>query len=175
MNSLAEHQRKLLGMIKGTYSPASQDEPYLHQVAGSSQLALVREIATWWRIFDIERYCVLTSRYLKMRGIYEDTVDTFVRNHAISPFINELGEAFLVDMGQSEDSALSALARFELRLVQVKRGDAGEYQIEWDLDPVAVLNHVIKGDPMDLEQAQGRYHTVVSASLPGLFAVLPGE
>jgi hypothetical protein len=168
---LAEHQRKLLSMIKGSYRPSVEDEPYLQAVAGSDQLELVREIATWWRIFDLERYCALTSRLLKQRGEYESTVDRFVKTHAISPFINEVSEAFLEDLGASDDRLLGEVAQFELALTRAKRGDQTTYTIEWEHDPATVLTCLVKGIAIEADEAPGHYWVTVNASLPGMFSI----
>jgi len=168
---LAEHQRKLLSLIKGSYRAAPGDDPYLKAVDGSAQLELVREIATWWRIFDLERYCTLTSRLLKQRGGYETTVDRFVKTHAISPFINELAESFLLDLGESDDLLLREVALFELALTRVRRGDPESYVIDWQHDPVAVLTSLAKEQPVEAVETPERYRVTISASLEGSFSV----
>lgn len=168
---LAEHQRKLLSMIKGTYHASERDDPYLQAVDGSEHLEMVREIATWWRIFDLERYCILTSRLLKQRGDYETTVDRFVKTHTISPFINELSEAFLKDLGGSEDRLLGEVALFELALTRVKRGDPSTYTLDWEHDPVAVLTGIVNGIDFEEDKTSETYRVIVSANLPGMFSI----
>lgn len=171
--NLVEHQRKLLLMIKGSYNPSIMDEPYLRAVAKSEHLELVREIATWWRIFDIERYCALTARLLKQRGIYETSVNQFVKTHTISPFINELGEAFLMDLSESNDRLLSEVSRFELALTRVKRGDQSAYTIKWEHDPATVLTCLVKGIAFETDKTHGNFLVTVSATIPGMFSIDP--
>jgi len=168
---LAEHQRKLLSMIKGTYHASERDDPYLQAVDGSDHLEMVREIATWWRIFDLERYCILTARLLKQREEYEITVDRFVKTHTISPFINELSEAFLEDLGGSEDRLLGEVALFELALTRVKRGDPSTYTLDWEHDPVAVLTGIVNGIAFEEDETSETYRVTVSANLPGMFSI----
>jgi hypothetical protein len=168
---LSEHQRKLLGMIKGTYHPTGDDEPYLQALTDSDSLGLVREIATWWRIYDLERYCALTARLLKQRRVYESTVDRFVKTHAISPYINELGEAFLQDMSASEDGLLAELAAFELALTRVKRGSLHTYTLLWQHDPAALLTSLVQEIPIPVDVQPGDYRVTVSAGLPGMFSI----
>jgi hypothetical protein len=168
---LVDHQRKLLGMIKGTYQPTEEDEPYLQTLNDSDNLDLVREIATWWRIFDLERYCILTSRLLKQRGTYESTVDRFVKTHAISPFINELGEAFMQDLSGSDDSLLAEVAAFELALTRVKRGDKSNHIINWEHNPAIVLSSLANEIPIEAEIPGGHYRVTVSAGLQGMFSI----
>jgi hypothetical protein len=168
---LAEHQRKLLSMIKGTYHASERDDPYLQAVDGSEHLEMVREIATWWRIFDLERYCILTTRLLKQRGEYEARVDRFVKTHTISPFINELSESFLKDLGGTEDRLVGEVALFELALTRVKRGDPSTYTLDWVHNPVAVLTGIVKGTDFEEDEASGNYRVTVGANLPGMFSV----
>jgi hypothetical protein len=169
--NLAEHQRKLLGMIRGTYTPSMADEPYLQAVDNSQHLGLVREIVTWWRLFGIERYCVLTARLLKQRGNFETIVSHFIIECAFSPFINELGEAFLSYLVESGDSLLSEVAEFELALTRVKRGDPAAYVMEWGHDPVTVLTCLVKGLVFEADNIRGSYRVTVSASLEGMFSI----
>ena len=171
----AEQQRKLLAMIKGTYTPAENDDPYLRQVAASRGLAVAREVATFWRLYDMERYCVLTLRLLEDRGIYEETVSDFVQTHALSAFINVVGESFLLSLAESEDSLLSEVSRFELALTRVKRGDPGSYTLEWEHDPVQVLACLVREIPIDSDQIAGRGRVVVSAGIPGYFRIETSE
>jgi hypothetical protein len=169
----AEHQRKLLAMIKGTYSTSTADDPYLRRVADSEGLAIAREVATFWRIYDMERYCVLTSRLLKARGVYEETVDAYVRTHALSAFINEVGESFLLSLAEGADSMLAEVARFELALTRVKRGDPASYTLEWEHDPARVLACLVQEIPIEPVDAAGRARVVVSAGIPGGFRIEP--
>jgi len=60
MTQLEQQQRGLLNLIKNRGLPT--DDVYLRQIAGSRELAMVREIAVWWRAFQIEDQCHFTSR-----------------------------------------------------------------------------------------------------------------
>jgi hypothetical protein len=169
----AEQQRKLLALIKGTYSPSDADDPYLRQVAASRGLAIAREVATFWRLYDMERYCVLTSRLLKARGVYEETVADFVQTHALSAFINEVGESFLLSLAESEDPLLSEVASFELALTRVKRGDSSSYTLDWQHDPAQVLACLVREILFDPDDVAGRARVVVSAAIPEGFRIEP--
>ncbi len=171
-HDLATLQRGLLGLIKGTHHVTEADEPYLQVVAHSDELALVREIATWWRAFSLERYCVLTVALLKRRGIFDEAVSTFIREHTISPFIETLSRAFLRALSTHADGLVATVAQFELALIQVKHGDPTHYTIEWAYEPYTVLQGLLTGASWEEARAQGRYCTMVSRDYPKLFEVL---
>jgi hypothetical protein len=167
--NLAEHQRKLFSMIKDNYIPQPEDEAYFQALVNSNYLERVREIVTWWRIFDLERYCVLTVRLLKQLGEYESRVDRFVKTHTLSPFVNELCEAFLQDLGSnSDDHLLSEVALFELALARVKHGDLSTYTIEWEHNPADVLTCLVKDIPIEVGVAPGRYRVTVKGGKPSI-------
>ena len=85
----------LLALIKGRGAPP--DDPYLQRVAGSRELAMVREIALWWRTFQLEAQCRFTSRLLKRLGSFQALVAAYFDNNATSPFVEELSLGFLRD------------------------------------------------------------------------------
>lgn len=169
---LAAHQRKLLGLIKSTYQGADDDDPYIRAVADSEHLRLVREIADWWRIFNLEQYCVLTSRLLKRKGLFEETVHAFSGKSGLSPYIERLGAGFLEEMSRHHDSLVASVARFELALIRIKRGDVGRYVVNWRHAPHIILDSLIRGSPYSEKEAEGLYQTVVSIDLPGLFQIV---
>src|SRR2546430_17476346 len=59
MSSLERRQRGLLDLVKNRGSATG--DPYLHRVANSRQLAMVRKIALWWRAVSLEAQCRLTA------------------------------------------------------------------------------------------------------------------
>lgn len=169
---LAAHQRQLLGLIKSTYHATDDDDPYIRTVAGSEHLDLVREIADWWRIYNLEQYCVLTATLLKRRGLFEETVHAFAAKPGISPYVERLAQRFLEETGQHRDSLIASVARFELALIRVKKGDTGQYLVDWQYAPHLILRSLMNGEPCDEINAQGIYQTVVSRDLSGLFQIV---
>jgi hypothetical protein len=126
----------------------------------------------WWRVFMLEQYCRLTIRMLKAQQCCEDTIQTFVQSQTLSPFIEELGEAFLQAMSQHSDRLLASVARFEHALLCVKRDREKCYVIDWDYEPYYVLHCLLHGLPLELGSVCGRYQTVVAGNIPGHFQVL---
>jgi hypothetical protein len=166
---LALLQRKLVGLIKGSYQPAHDDPAYIRAVAGSEHLAVVRDVVHWWRAFGVGRFCVLTATLLKQRGLFDDAIRAFVSNGRVSPFIEESGPAFLEAMSTHADHLVRSLARFELALLSVKQGDPREFVVEWDHDPGAVLDAVLNGLPLSGDPAGGSFRTTLSRGIPGMF------
>src|SRR5207247_1956342 len=116
MMDLATLQRQLRNLITASDSPGADAEPYIRTVADSTQLALMQEIIAWWRAYDLERYCVLTTALLKQLGLFEATVQAFIRQQRISPFIEVLGATFLAAMSTHSELRIATIARFELAL-----------------------------------------------------------
>jgi hypothetical protein len=173
--SLASHQRKLLGLIKSTYEGSNDEDPYIREVTGSTNLEVMREIATWWRALNIERYCVLTTSLLKSWDIFERTVEEFAKTREPSRFIECLGTQFLEEMGQHENHLISSVARFELALIRVQGGDTGKHVVDWQHDPAVVLDKLLCGAPLGEGISGGYYRTIVSNEEPGLFRILKVE
>ena len=168
---LATRQRQLRDLIKGRGVPVDAD-PYVRDVATSPGLDMVREIVLWWRALGIERTCPLTAAVLKRRERFDAAVATFVRDHALTPYRDELGPRFLEASARDADPLVAAIACFERATNRVKQGDPGRYVIAWPCEPYAVLKALISGFPFDETSTHGGYQTVVSADLPGCFRVV---
>jgi hypothetical protein len=170
---LASLQRHLLALIKSGPGPEGSGgaDPYIRGVACSPQLEVVREIVFRWRLYDVRRACVLTARLLARRGWLDGAVGAFIRERRLSPFVEELGVAFLEAMGSDDDLLVATVARFELALLKVKRGDPGEYLVDWRQDPYAVLTDLLDGTGAGQGAKPGVYRTVISGEYPDLFIV----
>jgi hypothetical protein len=133
---------------------------------------MVKEIVRWWRIYNVQRYSVLTCQLLKRKGFFEEAIRAFAARRKLSPYVERLGAAFLDEMSHHEDVLIASVARFELALVRVKLGDPRTYVIEWEHDPEQVLEMILKGKPNDetaLSQRCSR--TRVSREIPDLFEI----
>src|SRR5262249_38617687 len=160
------------GLLRSTDAGAEASDAYIRAVAQSPQLEVVREIVLQWRVYDVRRTCILTARLLDRRNLLGETVRAFARQRRISPFVDAFGGAFLEEMGRHEDRVVAAVAWFELALLKVKRGDPGEYVVDWEEDPYGVLSDLLGEAPADETRVRGGLHrTVISHKLPDLFAV----
>lgn len=169
---LAEHQRKLLGLIKTTYQATSNDEPYIQTVAQSKHLEVMHEIVVFWRSLGVERYCVLTASLLKQRGVFDESIENLIKTQALSPFIEKLGRTFVDMMSHSEDDLIASVAQFESAFIKVKHGDPNQYTVDWHYEPYAILTSLIRDLPLEQYLTKGSYQTIVSAQLPNGFEVV---
>ena len=165
---LASHQRRLLELIKATGGVQQRDEPYFAEVARSRNLELVREISLWWRAVGIETACPFTSALLKTRGLFDALIRECSRAEGSSPFIAEQAAAFLERSVAHEDPLLRSVARFELALIRIGAGSRQEYVVEWQHDPLRVLDALLRGEPGEA----GLWRTVVARHLPHGFRVV---
>ena len=65
---LADHQRKLLGLVRSSYQVRADDDAYIHNVAQSEDLEEARRNIFLWRIYVLERTAALTFTLLKQRN-----------------------------------------------------------------------------------------------------------
>jgi hypothetical protein len=137
MTQLERQQRGLLNLVKNR--GVSAEDAYLREVANSRGLEMVREIAVWWRAFQIEDQCHFTSRLLKRCECFEDVVVTYFNNHRTSPFIEELSQDFLNSLGDHPDRLIRAVSEFELALLKVRAGSDECFEVLWDRYPENVI------------------------------------
>ncbi len=169
---LAQQQRKLLGLIKSRYIPTANDDPYILDVAQSKQLRAIRAIVVFWRALGIERYCILTSRVLKRRGLFDAVVEDFVNTQDFSPFVEVLGALFVETMSSHPDRLVASVAQFEAAYIKVTHGDRDSYTINWNYEPMTVITGLLQNVPFDEAHIRGAYQTVVSHDSPGFFTIV---
>jgi hypothetical protein len=167
MTNLAQMQRGLLSLLKGRAVDAFADA-YLHGVSRSSELALAREIAVWWRAFGLETYCVLTSRLLHRMGIFDQLVEAFFCECRTSPFIEQLSQEFLDWLSGHQNPLVASMARFERALIRAKRGNPGVCELEWNRNPEWLFRAILEGTELPPVEGDRVYRTTVSANLPYL-------
>jgi hypothetical protein len=138
MQTLEEQQHALLDLIKGR-GGEPPDDPYLAEVVRSPGLAMVREIALWWRALPLTVQCRFTSRLLKRMSRFDEAVAAHFRAHATSNFVEEFSRHFLHMLASQSDPLLAALAQFEYALMEARDGSSESFEICWDRDPDAVI------------------------------------
>ena len=169
---LAAHQRKLLGLLKCTYQARADDDAYIQRVAQSKDLEEARRNIFLWRIYVLERTCVLTFTLLKRRNLLEQTLSAFITGHNISPFRETQAPAFLEALSGHDDSLIASVAQFELALMKVRQGDPGSYAVPWNVEPHAILNSLARDIPLEDEPPDGSYQILVSRDLPYRFQIV---
>lgn len=168
---LAELQTKLLGLIKNSYVPEPDDENYFHQVAGSENLQLIKEITRWWRQNHLERYCFFTARFLKATGQMETTTASYYQSNNHSSFIEEIGPHFLKWLIGHTIGLTSVIARFELGMMAINKDEIYEDDITWPCDPLPVIQALIQGNLSGESILSGRYRMTISDKIIGSFEV----
>ena len=82
---LAELQTGLRDLIKRRRALTPDDHPYLHYVAASPRLILVRDIAEWWRTSALTAAVPLTMAVLERSGILGREVSRFTAHPDWTP------------------------------------------------------------------------------------------
>ena len=144
--NLARQQTALLSLLKTGH--AENDDVYIQSVAISAHLRMLREIILAWRRYDIQRHCPLTATLLKKCARFEELVSSFAAAPNLSPFPDQMAEAFLCQMSEQEDPIITCIAQFELFMTRVKLGDPGEYTVNWPADPRTVIACVLQETPL---------------------------
>jgi hypothetical protein len=168
---LAGHQRILLGLMRSNYQPGGDDEPYFHQVARSPDLQEARGNVLLWRVYVLERTCVLTVAFLRQREMLTATLQDFIRNNNVSPFREYQPLAFLASLASHPDPLLVSVSQFELALMKVREGDPASHVVPWGSDPHQVLHCLAQGQPLAPSSNDGNYLTRIAAHLPRLFVI----
>ena len=169
---LANHQRILLGLIRSNYQVRPDDDSYFHKVSQSRDLEEARGNILLWRVYVLERACVLTFTLLKQRNLLKQALDAFITQYNISPFRETQPPDFLEGLSGHDDSLVACVAQFELSLWKVRQGDPASYTVSWSVEPHTILNNLAKGIPVDEENVpRGDYQILISRDLPLLFQI----
>jgi len=169
MTSLEQFQRGLLDLIKGRPVPG---DPYLQRAAASREIEMLREIAVWWRAFQIEAQCHFTSRMLKRLGCFHETVALYFSTNRTSPFVEELSRDFLRWLPPHHDPFVRLVADFELALLEVRAGSSEQFLVRWDCHPDLFFQSLESGAAFPAAETDCLYHLILSRDLPGLVACM---
>ena len=168
---LANHQRILLGLMRATYAPGAADAPYYHRVAASADLREARGNVGLWRVFVLERSCVLTVALLRRRGAFEAALQAFIGQENISPFRETQAPAFLGFLAGHADPLVVSVSQFELALIKVRGGDPCRHLVDWSYDPAPILHALARDGALPEPLAPAMHRTVIDAALPYLFEI----
>lgn len=166
MTQLERQQRGLLALIKN--QDVIIDDPYLEEVAGSRGLAMLREIAIWWRALQLEAQCRFTSRLLKRLGCFDAMVSAYFNCHPISPFIEELSRAFLDSLHRHPDPLIRSVSQFEWAFMLARAGSAKSFEVPWDRHPDLVIAALDTGGKLPTEDKEYRYRMLIGREIPAL-------
>lgn len=163
MSGLGGQQRELLALIKGRSLVC--EDPYVRRVEGSHRLAVVRTIATRWRMYQIEAQCRYTSRLLKRLGSFEARVARHFSKFDCSPQIDELSAQFLAAEAAAKEPLVRAVASTELALLRARMGESGVTDTHWDRNPDLVFRALEAFEQMPASEAT-HYLLRVGRDLP---------
>ena len=174
---LASHQRILLGLLRSNYQLRDDDDAYFHRVARSADLEEARGNIYLWRVYVLERSCVLTMALLRQTARLETALLAFIRGYNVSPFREYQPLVFLASLADHPDPLLVSVSQFELALMKVREGDPECHSVDWQVDPHEVLHSLARESPLPATLRPGAYTTRLSRDLPQFFeihaAVLP--
>src|SRR3954452_1536731 len=139
---VANHQRILLGLIRSNYQVRPDDDSYFHKVSQSRDLEEARGNILLWRVYVLERACVLTFSLLKQRELLKPALDAFIAQYNISPFRETQPPDFLEALSTHDDPLVASVAQFELSLWKVRQGDSASYTVYWSIEPHSILNNL---------------------------------
>lgn len=145
---------------------------YERELAQSPSLAVVRDIARWWRAYQLERYCLITSGLLQVQGDFEAAVaDFYETTQNVPAWIEDAGDAFLRFIARRPDPVAASLAEFEAALIAARKGELMSGRvIDWNVHPYEVLRTALS-QKMANEWTPGRFQTLVSSNIDGYFTV----
>jgi|HubBroStandDraft_2_1064218.scaffolds.fasta_scaffold289278_1 hypothetical protein len=178
MTRLELYQRGLLDLVKKR--GVAPEDPYLRHVAESRALVVVREIAVWWRVFQIEAQCRFTSRLLKQLRCFHEVVTSYFNSNRTSPFVEELSRDFLNSLRKHDLPLIRTVAQFEYAFLEVRAGCAENFEIVWDRHPDLVFQALDNGNELPSPEPECVYRMRIARELPGMVAcireaVVPGD
>jgi hypothetical protein len=137
MTQLELQQRGLLDLIKRRGDRPR--DPYLARVSSSAGLRMIREIAIWWRAFQLETQCHFTSRLLKHHGYFNSLVKAYFNSNATSAYVEELSYGFLTSLLAHPDPLVRSVAQFERAFLGIRAGSDAMTEVVWDRNPDSVF------------------------------------
>lgn len=164
VTELEIQQRGLLALIKGRSAPT--EDSYFRRVEGSRELAMVREIALWWRAFQLEVKCPFASRFLKRLGRFDALVAAYFDNNATSPFVEELSRDFLALLRVDEDPLVRDVSLFEYALLEVRAGSSRIFEVLWDRHPDRFFGALNEGSAIPPAEPGRCYRMRIARNLP---------
>jgi hypothetical protein len=157
--------------MRATYQVRAEDDGYFHRVAASRDLEEARGNVLLWRVYVLERTCVLTVALLCQQQRLSSVLQEFIRRQNISPFREFQPRAFLAFAGDDEDGLTASVAQFELALSKAREGESGRFVVRWDVEPGAVLKALAEGEPLSATLASDPHVAFIDRDLPGLFTI----
>jgi hypothetical protein len=129
---------------------------------------MVREIALWWRIAQVEAQCPFTARLLRRLDLLEAATTDYFCQNATSSFVEELSRDFLRAQRAHEDPIVRAVSQFEYGLIEAKAGSAETFEVRWDRHPSNVLTALENGWALPPREFGWIYRMRIARDAPDL-------
>jgi len=162
MSRLATQQRAVLAMLKNRPCDASGDD-WLMLISQSRELVMLREIARWWRQYQVAGQCRFTTLLLKRTGRFEEAINRYFEADCTSPYMEEMARGFLKTLGAHGDELLRQVARTELGLIEAKQGRRTD--VDWDRHPDMVFAALDNNTEMPSRDEHYDYHLTIDQAL----------
>jgi hypothetical protein len=127
---------------------------------------MMRKIAVWWRTFQIESQCRLTSRLLKRLGCFEALVADYFNKNVTSPFIEELSRGFLRSLRLHDDPLVRAVSQLEYAALNAQAGLPEASEILWDRHPDVACLAIENGGELPAPEPDCLYRVRFSGQQP---------
>jgi hypothetical protein len=166
MSSLAAPQRGVLALIKNR--EIKERDAWINSIERSPQLEMLREIALWWRCFQLSAQCRFTTLLLRRMGCFEHTVASFFSGQGTSPYIEQLGRSFLVYVKNRSSGTIYMIAAIELAFDALRSMEIESpiQEIVCDRNPDEVFAALIQGNSLPEADPEFRYRLFVGRELP---------
>ncbi len=173
--TLKQYQENILNLLKGKPFKKGAEDEYFESLKDSLELEVVNDISIWWRSLQIEKYCYLTSSYLKKINKFDSIVRNYYQNTSVSPYIEIASTNFFtyVNKNFTTNDLLISIAMFEDCLIKVRKGDFSTYNVNWNYEPLNVIDYLLDNNNLSNNNLlQGSYLTIISAKIDNLFKVI---
>ena len=171
--NLKAYQLNIRQLLKGKWNTNQKEDSYFQALHQSNELAIVKEIALWWRAFQMEQNCPLSSGLLKQRQKYNQAIEAFYSNNNVSPYVEAAANQFLQFLEEwSKEDIVRIMIAFEKAYINVKMGSNETYTFYWNINPYDLLHYALGGAYL-AEGTQGilTYKCTISKDIEGFFNV----
>jgi hypothetical protein len=144
VSALADHQRTVARLV--VTGEAEPGDPYGDRVAGTPELAVVREVGARWRSLGLRLHCPLTWRSLGPAERRDAALDRFAAEPGRSPHLHVQARQFLAFAAGHDDPEVAAVARFERSVLDAPGAHHDDrVVIDWPCHPVPLLQALAEG------------------------------
>lgn len=127
---------------------------------------MMREIAVFWRGYQIQAVCRFTTLLLKHLGCFGALVAAYFNERATSSYAEELGSDFLSSLCEHPTRLVSSMARFERAFLVVRAGSTESFEVLWDRHPDALFLALEVGQELPPPEPGWVYRMRIALEIP---------